>query len=404
MKTIIIAVIALIPYFDVFSENNSMESSSLNNECEWSILYKNTPNDQKCETDYCAIPYLIEKNCYCPVNLSNPFDLEESSNVDEESADVDEESSNVDEESANVDEESANVDEESANVDEESSNVDEESANADEESSNVDEESANAGEESSNVDEKSSNVDEKSSNVDEKSANVDEESSNVDEESANAGEESSNVEKDVDKNTLKKNTKSAIVGIAGGASLFSQKFYGNGYSLRPNNNFILRVNRLYKLNDNYESGITLITQLNSKAKHNYQSFGGGVATLYVNTKFHSTSILATGRYLGEQYGNFIPYLSASIGLAINSLYESHSEVYALSRYHAKTLLQPSFGVGAGTKYTITPYSSIVAEYQYLDSGKLKSNGKVSTGSSKYDDQIKYNLRQHIVFVGVEIKL
>lgn len=193
--------------------------------------------------------------------------------------------------------------------------------------------------------------------------------------------------------------------IAAGTSTYSNRFKEKNYTSKPKRSPVFSVGLNKQIDNKYELGLRLISQIYSNATGSYTSIGSPpITTVNVSSKFSSTSMLASGKYLIHEYHGFTPYITGSLGVAVNTLKETHSEpVSGAFKYENKFSLQPAFGLGLGLKYDFTKSNNIFLEYQYLNSGKLKSKNAV-IGNVYSSDSLKYKLNQHLLMFGIEIPL
>ncbi|MCH9754003.1 MAG: outer membrane beta-barrel protein [Alphaproteobacteria bacterium] len=188
--------------------------------------------------------------------------------------------------------------------------------------------------------------------------------------------------------------------IAGGVTTFGSNFKGEGYKMKQIYSPIVRIGINKKIDHQREFALLLTDQWNGRAKTSYVA-GVSSNIHHAIAKFHTASMLATYRYSANIQDGFVPYISASIGFAVNSLKEIHTGDSAKSDYQRKTIIQPAFGVGIGGKYQINKSTKIFAEYQYLDSGKIKTSSVVHTNGTYTSGQLKHKLRQNLIFLGTE---
>ena len=189
--------------------------------------------------------------------------------------------------------------------------------------------------------------------------------------------------------------------VAGGLSLFGNRLSADDHKLKQKNDFVFKVGVIKLLNDKYEVGISLLSRYKGRAVVNYVS---GVEAIDAINKFSSTSILGTLRYLAYTQDDFTPYCSISAGFVVNSSKEMHVANGYRSEYHKNTRIFPAFGIGLGAKYKFKDNINLFSEWQYLQSGKLKTNGTINTNRDITHKKLKYHLKQNIVFLGMEFNL
>jgi opacity protein-like surface antigen len=159
----------------------------------------------------------------------------------------------------------------------------------------------------------------------------------------------------------------------------------------------------YYVNDHFRADITFSNRdykINSEI-----STGPETNQSATNQKIRSTALMLNGYYDIGTFGNFTPYLSAGVGVALNKAGELD---YAFSEgnisYSQQTTTNLAYQIGAGTAVKLTDRVSLDFNYKFLNMGSAKTGRGLSvptsTGGISAQNPVTAKLKAHEFMAGI----
>lgn len=192
----------------------------------------------------------------------------------------------------------------------------------------------------------------------------------------------------------------SIAGAIGASAMGKMKRYGHNVSHKLR--LIGKVEVLKKVSETLSFGMSIIHQNSSRSEDGYTI--GKITTNKAQIDYQATAMLANVKFISPGK-KLSPYFTASGGATLNKLKnEVHSNPDLSASHKGKLHIQPAFALGLGFYYSLSERSRMFFEYQYLDSGKLKSDTSIDTFGVSTEDDVQRSLRNHILMIGMDVKL
>jgi opacity protein-like surface antigen len=189
----------------------------------------------------------------------------------------------------------------------------------------------------------------------------------------------------------------------GGA--FPEKLKNEGYynNKRPKDSMLYSVGAGFTIRNNVKADLTLSRVHNFKFSEDvYDAVAD--ATAPVKQDILSTMMMVNGHYDLGHYNRFIPYLSASVGIAVNKgkdyVDKSSTDTYIKGAEKANF----AWGIGAGVSVPMNKFD-IDLGYKFYNLGKVTTSETMVSGAAKdaYPAADSW-LKAHTLTVGVRFPL